>query len=726
MATANFSLVFNEQTKKIQFTDTGDYTGLTLADLTGNLKCTSPSGVVFANNTDNTIISGTAQAGGTGTITLQNNSSAIDDYYNGKFIYIHTGTGSTQVRKIVDYNGTSNVATIISLWSTVVDNTSEYYISESDIYLGGVIAPIDDTATSGTADTITFPNTFSATNDFYNSMYIKITAGTGVGQVRQISDYVASTFTATVSEDWMTNPDSTSEFSISYSPFFTDATNLSQIEISIPLLSDGTMEEGTYSFEYMVYDDSTGIYYTKAKTFALEFEKPVVSISTVSDCISLSPTFTSTDGTSYTNGIVEPTIERKHRLYQPIYEGSPLPTILSPDAVLLLTSYYTGTNTTSIISNLTYIYSDDFYIYSSVNGQEETVVTCDVNLCDIYCCHKTLYDKWIAALGVNGSQANIYFVQLQKVSILTDLFKEALSCGYNSDAETYYQEILTAAGCTAGCGCSDDSEPQLVLGGGGLANTINVLSGNGITVNSTTSGGITNYTVNLSNSILNKINNSYSTTVSGTVNIAVVESGTDPKNFEITGATITAGSGVTVTTTTNGDGIITDYEIASNGAIILENDFTAEATTVTPGYNDKKSYSIAAGTLSVDGDALQIRQYFTRVSDQFVITPLDSLEFTLNATAVQNQLNFLRGVMGIMIEATIVRISDVSIKYTCRWTRYDKAKMEVDSAFFESPSPITVNDLDSLSNTLATLTRSNVIGNVVYQSQEIYLFKKIV
>ena len=57
---------------------------------------------------------GTAQSGSLTTITLSAGSNALDDYYNGWWVYITGGTGSGQIRKIKDYNGTSKVATIYS------------------------------------------------------------------------------------------------------------------------------------------------------------------------------------------------------------------------------------------------------------------------------------------------------------------------------------------------------------------------------------------------------------------------------------------------------------------------------------------------------------------------------------------------------------------------------------------------------------------------------------
>lgn len=70
------------------------------------------------------------------------------------------------------------------------------------------------TATAGGAATITLPAGASAVDDTYNNMSVTITAGTGVGQVRLISDYVGATKVAAVSLAWVTQPDATSVYSI--------------------------------------------------------------------------------------------------------------------------------------------------------------------------------------------------------------------------------------------------------------------------------------------------------------------------------------------------------------------------------------------------------------------------------------------------------------------------------------------------------------------------------
>lgn len=68
------------------------------------------------------------------------------------------------------------------------------------------------TAQAGAAGTITLDASASATDDFYNDAWVFITGGTGVGQVRMISDYVGSTKVASIVPNWATNPDATSVF----------------------------------------------------------------------------------------------------------------------------------------------------------------------------------------------------------------------------------------------------------------------------------------------------------------------------------------------------------------------------------------------------------------------------------------------------------------------------------------------------------------------------------
>lgn len=78
---------------------------------------------------------GTAQAGGTtSTIKLAAGASATDDFYTGLPITITGGTGNGQTGFIVDYNGTSKVASVSALTWVAPDATSAYSIGPGVTY----------------------------------------------------------------------------------------------------------------------------------------------------------------------------------------------------------------------------------------------------------------------------------------------------------------------------------------------------------------------------------------------------------------------------------------------------------------------------------------------------------------------------------------------------------------------------------------------------------------
>ena len=68
-------------------------------------------------------------------------------------------------------------------------------------------------AVAATGSTITLDSTLTV-DRLPNGTVISIVAGTGIGQVRTIVDYVGSTNVATVNRPWRTNPDTTSVYNL--------------------------------------------------------------------------------------------------------------------------------------------------------------------------------------------------------------------------------------------------------------------------------------------------------------------------------------------------------------------------------------------------------------------------------------------------------------------------------------------------------------------------------
>lgn len=84
---------------------------------------------------------GTAQAGSTSTITLAVGASAVDGFYNGMVLDATGGTGSGQSSVIVDYNGTTKIATLASTEAVAYSVTTTYAIRANAQY-----RPISPTA----------------------------------------------------------------------------------------------------------------------------------------------------------------------------------------------------------------------------------------------------------------------------------------------------------------------------------------------------------------------------------------------------------------------------------------------------------------------------------------------------------------------------------------------------------------------------------------------------
>lgn len=89
-----------------------------------------------------------------------------------------------------------------------------------DVAVEAQTATRTGTAQAGGANTITLDTGASAVDAFYGDFVLRITAGTGVGQIRQIKGYVGGTKVATVNWPWAVVPDATSVFRISAGFFF--------------------------------------------------------------------------------------------------------------------------------------------------------------------------------------------------------------------------------------------------------------------------------------------------------------------------------------------------------------------------------------------------------------------------------------------------------------------------------------------------------------------------
>ncbi len=71
---------------------------------------------------------GTAQGGAAGSITLDAGASAVDGFYTDVLVWIVSGTGAGQARRIDTYTGSTKVATVRSFFKTAPDATSVFVL----------------------------------------------------------------------------------------------------------------------------------------------------------------------------------------------------------------------------------------------------------------------------------------------------------------------------------------------------------------------------------------------------------------------------------------------------------------------------------------------------------------------------------------------------------------------------------------------------------------------
>ena len=89
----------------------------------------------LAATTTGSDVTGTAQDGGAGSITLASGASAVDDYYSGMIITLTGGTGDGSKGVITDYVGSTKVATVqASTAAFTPDGTSTYSIEANVRY----------------------------------------------------------------------------------------------------------------------------------------------------------------------------------------------------------------------------------------------------------------------------------------------------------------------------------------------------------------------------------------------------------------------------------------------------------------------------------------------------------------------------------------------------------------------------------------------------------------
>ncbi len=241
--------------------------------------------------------------------------------------------------------------------------------------------------------------------------------------------------------------------------------------------------------------------YSTTRTVTYSDEIATVDIDVEVDCFS--GTFTSTDATSY--GATATLISRTHTIkYPAALEKADVVSTSIASAVIVVTPIYTKTWTSIVTSVVEYDLGDGDTISATITGSQDTVVSCDLSLCEISCGVIALENRYTAAQTANPVRAKEYYDQLTRVFQLVSEFEMQSKCSQNDLAAATLAKIRVAGEFTADCGCDDSDEPVQIVPIGGSGTTSVVSAGTGISVSSSGSSTVT-YQVSLSQSYLDII-----------------------------------------------------------------------------------------------------------------------------------------------------------------------------------------------------------------------------
>ena len=152
----------------------------------------------------------TVRGGGSGTFFDVTTGQTIDLHCVTRDNIITTNT-STYNSTVV---GTGYIRNFVYDYSTNSANANTYVYKA---YVNDIQnAVLSANVTSATANTITFPGTYSTSNTSYVGVNISITKGTSAGDFRTITSYNGVTRVATINQNWTVTPDTTSVYQLNF------------------------------------------------------------------------------------------------------------------------------------------------------------------------------------------------------------------------------------------------------------------------------------------------------------------------------------------------------------------------------------------------------------------------------------------------------------------------------------------------------------------------------
>lgn len=117
---------------------------------------------------------------------------------------------------------------------------------------------------------------------------------------------------------------------------------------------------------------------------------------------------------------------------------------------------------------------------------------CNINLCDVYCAVDAVYRQWLAVQGTGSPQERTLKDKWVQLAFLIGEAQIAITCGNDFNAILEQIEAISGVACACGCGVSNVNQGVNVA----LGQNIVIQGGDNITVESSTVGNTTTFTVN--------------------------------------------------------------------------------------------------------------------------------------------------------------------------------------------------------------------------------------
>jgi len=194
--------------------------------------------------------------------------------------------------------------------------------------------------------------------------------------------------------------------------------------------------------------------------------------------------------------------------------------------------FYTGNQEFKSEGYFNYAFTSDFSVTFYLIKTESKNITCDIRLCDIYCCISKTLNNYLNYKGVNDVLANNYKnAYILACSYLTSL-QTQMQCGNTTNLDKVVAEIRSVTGCTTECNC--ENEENVLIQGIGNSNEVEVVSSsNQLIVAKTVSGNTSTFTLSLDPAIATALANIVSVTLedSATIDVNEVIDGNGNKTY---------------------------------------------------------------------------------------------------------------------------------------------------------------------------------------------------